>query len=240
MKYTGTQLMDSAPVSQAIVRLALPMVAAILAQSIYNMTDMFFIGKTGDPNMVAAVSLVFPIFMLSQALGNVFATGGSSYISRLLGIKKTAEAKNTSAVSFYLAMASGLLLAVILLCFKTQILNLIGASGAGKTGEGTFVHADGYFSIVVLFMPFAVTSTLFSGLMRSEGATDKAIKLQLVGIVLNIILDPVFILQFGWGTKGAAWATIAGQLASFAYGLWYFHSNLGGMSHNVPAVLPHL
>ena len=67
--------MESAPVSTAIVRLALPMMAAMLAQSIYNMTDMFFIGQTGDPNMVAAVSLAFPIFMLSQALGNVFATG---------------------------------------------------------------------------------------------------------------------------------------------------------------------
>jgi putative MATE family efflux protein len=224
MKYTGTQLMENAPVSQAIIRLALPMVAAMLAQAIYNMTDMFFIGKTGNPNMVAAVSLVFPIFMLSQAIGNVFATGGSSYISRLLGLKNTGEAKNSSAVSFYLAITSGLLLAVILLGLKTRILNLIGAS------EGTFAHADGYFSIVILFMPFAVASTLFSGLMRSEGATDKAMTLQLVGIVLNIILDPVFILQFGWGTKGAAWATIAGQLASFAYGLWYFYSKKSTLS----------
>jgi putative MATE family efflux protein len=180
--------------------------------------------------MVAAVSLVFPIFMLSQALGNVFATGGSGYISRLLGLKNTEEAKNTSAVSFYFAIASGLLLTVILLCFRTQILNLIDASGTGGTGEGTFDPADGYFSIVVLFMPFAVTSTLFSGLMRSEGVTDKAMTLQLVGIVLNIIFDPIFILQFGWGTKGAAWATIAGQLASFAYGLWYFCSKKSTLS----------
>jgi putative MATE family efflux protein len=210
--------MESAPVLQAIIRLALPMVAAMLAQSIYNMTDMFFIGMAGDPGMVAAVSLAFPIFMLSQALGNVFATGGSSYISRLLGIKNTGEAKNTSSVSFYLSMAAGLLLTVLLYCFKTPIINLIGAS------EATFAHTEGYYVIVVLFMPFAVTSTLFSGLMRSEGATNKAMILQLIGIVLNIILDPIFILQFGWGTKGAAWATIIGQLASFAYGIWYFCS----------------
>jgi putative MATE family efflux protein len=215
MKYTGTQLMESAPVSQAIIRLALPMMAAMLAQAIYNMTDMFFIGQTGDPNMVAAVSLVFPIFMLSQALGNIFATGSSSYISRMLGLKNTEESKSTSAVCFYLSLIAGFLLAVLLLCFKMPILNFIGAS------EGTLAHAEGYYAVVVLFMPFAVAGTLFSGLLRSLGATDKAMILQLIGIVLNIILDPIFISVFGWGTKGAAWATIAGQLVSFAYGVWY-------------------
>jgi putative MATE family efflux protein len=70
-------------------------------------------------------------------------------------------------------------------------------------------------------MPFAVAGTLFSGLLRSTGATGKAMTLQLAGIALNIILDPIFISVLGWGTKGAAWATIAGQLVSFAYGVWY-------------------
>jgi Na+-driven multidrug efflux pump len=74
VKYTGIELMSVAPVSTALIRLALPMMVGMLAQAIYNMTDMFFIGQTKDANMVAAVSLVFPLFMLSQALGNVFAT----------------------------------------------------------------------------------------------------------------------------------------------------------------------
>jgi hypothetical protein len=69
------------------------------------MTDMFFIGQTGDPNMAAAVSLAFPLFMLSQALGSIFATGGSSYISRMLGARQTGEARHTSAVSFYGSIA---------------------------------------------------------------------------------------------------------------------------------------
>ena len=224
MKYTGIQLMENAPVSTAVIRLALPMMAAMLAQSIYNMTDMFFIGQTGDPNMVAAVSLAFPIFMLSQALGNVFATGGSSYISRLLGVKNDAESKNTGSVCFYAALIAGLALTALLFCFKTPVITHIGAS------EGTFRHVDGYYSIVILFMPFAVAGTLFSGLLRSEGATGRAMTLQLIGIVLNIILDPIFISVFGWGTRGAAWATIAGQLASFAYGLWYMGSKKTSLS----------
>jgi putative MATE family efflux protein len=224
--------MERAPVSQAVIRLALPMMAAMIAQTIYNMTDMFFIGQTGDPNMIAGVSLVFPLFMLSQALGNIFATGGSSYISRMLGVKNHLEARKTGAVSFYLSMASSLLFTVVLWCFKTPILNLIGAS------ENTLVHAEGYFSIIALFIPVAVTSTLFSALMRSEGAADKAMLLQLVGIVINIILDPIFILVLGWGTRGAAWATILGQLASFFYGIGYVCSGKSTLSIGIKDVRP--
>ncbi|GHV85521.1 MATE family efflux transporter [Spirochaetia bacterium] len=218
MKYTGTQLMETAPVGSAIIRLALPMVAAMLAQAVYNMTDMFFIGKTGDPNMVAAVSLAFPLFMLSQALGNVFATGGSSYISRMLGSKRNDEARITSSVSFYSALGIGILLTGALWIFKTPVLHLIGAS------EGTFAYTNDYFSVVVLFIPVAAAGAVLSGQMRSEGATDKAMTLQLIGIVLNIILDPIFILWYNMGTAGAAWATVAGQAASFAYGVCYFLS----------------
>ncbi|GHV68554.1 MATE family efflux transporter [Spirochaetia bacterium] len=216
--YTGIELMETAPVGPAIIRLALPMVAAMLAQAVYNMTDMFFIGKTGDPNMVAAVSLVFPLFMLSQALGNVFATGGSSYISRMLGSKMNDEARITSSVSFYSALGVGILLTAVLLIFKTPVLRLIGAS------EGTFAYTNDYFSVVVLFIPVAAAGAVLSGQMRSEGSTDKAMTLQLIGIVLNIILDPIFILGYNMGTAGAAWATVAGQAASFAYGVCYFLS----------------
>jgi len=217
-KYTGVELMGTVPVGKAIIRLALPMMAAMLAQSIYNMTDMFFIGQTKDPNMVAAVSLTFPLFMLSQALGNIFATGGSSYISRTLGAKKIDEAKHAAAVSFYAAFGIGLLLTVILWIFKAQILRLIGSSDA------TFAHTDDYFSVVVLFMALATTGAVMSGQMRSEGETRKAMIQQLIGIVLNIILDPIFILLFKMGTAGAAWATVAGQAASFVFGVRYFLS----------------
>ncbi|MCL2126385.1 MAG: MATE family efflux transporter [Oscillospiraceae bacterium] len=217
-KYTGVELMDSAPISTAIIRLALPMMLAMLAQSIYNMTDMYFIGQTGDPNMVAAIALANPLFMLSQALGNIFATGGSSYISRMLGAKRNDEAKHTATVSFYCAFCVGALLTIVLLSIKGPALRLIGASDA------TFKHTNDYFSVVCMFMAFAASGAVMSGQMRSEGAAKKAMLLQLIGIVLNIILDPIFILVFDWGTAGAAWATIAGQFVAFIYGVRYFLS----------------
>ena len=157
-KYSGIELMETAPVGTAIIRLALPMIAAMLAQAIYNMTDMFFIGQTGNPNMVAAVSLAFPLFMLSQAVGNIFATGGAAYISRMLGAKRLDEARHTSSVLFYGALGIGLALAVILFMVKAPLLRLIGASDA------TFAETDAYFSVVNIFMPIAlVFPTLFSG-----------------------------------------------------------------------------
>ena len=225
-KYTGIELMGSAPVGTAIIRLALPMMVAMLAHAIYNMTDMFFIGQTKDPNMVAAVSLAFPLFMLSQAVGNIFATGGSSYISRMLGAKENDEARHTSAVAFYASLGVGILLTVILTVFKTPVLRLIGASDA------TFGYTNDYFTVVALFMAFASAGTVMSGQMRSEGATKQAMILQIIGFALNIILDPIFILGFGMGTAGAAWATIAGQVASFVYGICYFASKKTILSIN--------
>lgn len=216
--------MDSAPVGSAIIRLAVPMIIAMLAQSIYSMTDMFFIGKTGDPNMVAAVALANPLFMLSQAMGNIFATGGSNYISRMLGAKKSDEAKRASAVSLYSAFIAGILITVVLLCFKMPVLRIIGAK------DSTFSHTNSYFSVVALFMSFATAGAVMSGQMRSEGETGKAMTLQIIGIVVNIALDPVFIIMLNLGTAGAAWATIAGQVAAFIYGMRYFLSKTAILS----------
>jgi Na+-driven multidrug efflux pump len=88
-------------VAQSIIKLALPMMLGMIAQLVYNITDTFFIGQTGDPNMVAGISLTMPLVMLSQGLGNIFGVGASSYISRLLGARKTEKAMQTNAVSFY-------------------------------------------------------------------------------------------------------------------------------------------
>jgi Na+-driven multidrug efflux pump len=84
----------------AIIKLALPMMLGMIAQMIYNMTDTFFIGQTGDPNMVAGISLAMPLFIVSQGLGNIFGVGTSSYISRLLGARKDKDAKRTCAAAF--------------------------------------------------------------------------------------------------------------------------------------------
>jgi putative MATE family efflux protein len=218
MKYSSLELMETVPAGKSIIRLALPMMLGMIAQMVYNMTDTFFIGQTGDPNMVAGISLTMPLFMVSQGFGNIFAVGASSYISRVLGAKNIDEAKHTNAVSFYTTIIFGVIITVILFIFKTPILKVIG------TSDTTFVYADDYFSVISVFILFAIVNIALSGQIRSEGATDKAMNGMLLGIVLNIILDPIFILWFGWGVAGAAWATVIGIIASVIYFIAHFMS----------------
>ncbi|MHB9291587.1 MATE family efflux transporter [Hollandina sp. SP2] len=211
MNDDSISLMERERPAIAIIRLALPMMVGMIAQMVYNMTDTFFIGQTGDPNMVAGISLAMPLFMVSQGVGNIFGVGASSYISRLLGARQGKDAKRTCAVAFWTTLGMGLLMTVALVLFKRPILRISG------TSEVTFVYADEYFSIISAFIAVSLLNIALSGLIRSEGATTKAMRGMLIGIVLNVILDPVFILAMDWGVAGAAWATVIGTIASVLY-----------------------
>jgi putative MATE family efflux protein len=218
MRKDTKTLMETAPVLESIITLALPMMLGMIAQMVYNMTDTFFIGQTGNPNMVAGISLVFPLFMVSQGIGNIFGIGAASYISRKLGERRLDTARQTNVVSFYTTLVVGIVITVALFLLKSPILRLVGASKA------TLPYADSYFSIISLFIVFAILSIGLSGQIRSEGATHEAMRGMLLGIVTNIILDPVFILALGWGVAGAAWATIIGQIVSTLYFIVFFLS----------------
>jgi putative MATE family efflux protein len=208
----------------AIIRLALPMMLAMIAQLIYNITDTFFIGQTGDPNMVAGISLAMPLFMVSQGVGNIFGIGAASYISRLLGARKGKEAKQACSVAFWTTLCLGFIITAALFLFKGPFLRVSGAS------DVTFSYADDYFSIISAFIAVALLNIALSGQMRSEGATAKATQGMLVGIVLNVILDPVFILALDWGIAGAAWATVIGMIASVIYCCLHFTSGRSVLS----------
>jgi putative MATE family efflux protein len=224
MNNDSIALMERERPAVAIIRLALPMMLAMIAQMVYNMTDTFFIGQTGDPNMVAGISLAMPLFIVSQGIGNIFGVGASSYISRLLGARKGKEAKRTCSVAFWTTLGMGLLITAALFLFRKPFLRVSGAS------EITFPYADSYFSIINAFIAVALLNIALSGQMRSEGATAKATQGMLVGIVLNVILDPVFILVLDWGVAGAAWATVIGMIASVIYYCLHFVSRRSVLS----------
>jgi putative MATE family efflux protein len=233
MKRTdGITLMESTPVPISILRLALPMMLASVAQMVYNMTDTFFIGQTGDPNMVAGISLAMPLFMFSQGIGNIFALGAASYISRMLGAKNTDEARHTSAVSFYVTLGIGGIITALLMFLQNPILHIIG------TSDVTFPYASDYFSIISIFISFAMVNIALNGQVRAEGESTTAMISMLIGIILNIILDPIFILYFGWGVKGAAWATVIGIIASVCYYLFYYARGRSHLSIHIRYFVP--
>jgi putative MATE family efflux protein len=222
---TGTlELMGKAPVSQAIIKLALPTMIGMIAQSVYNMVDLLFIGMTGDPNLVAGVSLAMPLFFLTQGLGGIFAMGSASYISRKLGAGDFESARRTNATSIYLSLLIALCMTALCLIFKDSLLKLSGASA------NTYGPTDSYFTIVAAFAVVMMLNVTMQGLIRSEGATLQATIGMMLGIVANIILDPLFIFTFGWGIRGAAWATIVGATISDIYFIMFFRSGKSQLS----------
>ena len=183
---------------------------------IYNMADTFFIGQTGDPMQVAAVSLATPVFMVFMALGNLFGIGGSSAISRSLGEKKLERARNISSFCCYSSLGLGVLMAVLFLIGMDAILKLIGAS------EYTVGFAREYLTYIAFGGPFIMFGTAFGNILRGEGAAKESMIGNMIGTVTNIVLDPIMILFLGWGVAGAAIATVIGNIAASAYYVCYF------------------
>ncbi|MGD1823650.1 MAG: MATE family efflux transporter [Pleomorphochaeta sp.] len=209
-------LLENAPVKSAIIKLALPTMLAMAMQMIYNLTDTYFIGQTGNLNLVAAISLASPLIMMFQAAGNIFASGTSCYISQRLGAKDYIEAKRSNSVAFYSSIIVALVFTLFFLIFEDNILNIIG------TSKDTIGPTSRYLDVMTYLCIFPILNVTLAGLIRSEGATDKAMKGMIIGIVLNIILDPIFILGLNMESAGAAWATIIGNIVSVLYFFAHF------------------
>ncbi|HPR77236.1 MAG TPA: MATE family efflux transporter, partial [Candidatus Limiplasma sp.] len=210
------EMMEKGPVAKSILTLALPTMLGMVVQMIYNMTDTYFIGQTRDPYLVAGISLVMPLFFVIQGIGNVFAVGAASLISRQLGAKRFEDARRTNAVSFYTTLILGGVMTLLLMIFKNPLMSLIGASPV------TYQPADDYFSIISLFaIPMVLVITL-GGQLRSEGATIQSTIGTAIGLCINIVLDPIFILTLNMKAAGAAWATIIGACCSVLYYILYY------------------
>ena len=213
---TNTDLFEKAPVPKAVATMAVPTMISMLVVVIYNMADTFFIGQTKDPLQVAAVSLATPVFMIFMALGHLFGIGGSSAISRALGERRKDRAWHISSFCCYVSLGLGVMVAVISVLGMEQILHLIGAS------ENTIGFARQYLTIISIGAPTIMFSTAFANILRGEGASRESMVGNLLGTIVNIILDPVMILGLGWGVFGAALATIIGNIAACFFYISYY------------------
>lgn len=210
------ELMNSMKVSKAVAQMAIPSVISSLVTVVYNMADTFFVGQTGDPLQVAAVSLTNPIFILLMAFANMFGMGGSAVASMAMGEQNEKRVKNTSAFVTYASLFVGILFAVILYVFMNPILTVFGANAQ------TYDFAKGYVFHIAYGAPFIIWSAAASFVVRAEGASKEAMIGSMIGTIVNIVLDPVFISVFGMGAAGAAIATTIGNILASCYYLWYF------------------
>lgn len=207
MKKDTQQLFESSPIPRAVMNSALPAMAAMLMVLIYNLADTFFIGQTGDDLQVAAVSLATPVFLIFMAVGSVFGIGGTSVISRALGARNEEFARKACSFCMWCCVTVGLIMSAAFLIFTDDILRLIGAS------DDTWEYAKTYLTIVSCSGPFVLIANCYSNVIRAEGQSAQAMLGQIIGNLLNIVLDPIMILTLGWDIAGAAIATVIGNVA---------------------------
>ena len=202
---TREDLFRSLPIPTALRVMILPAVASQLIVLIYNMADTFFVGQTNNPYMVAGTSLILPLFNITICLAGLAGVGGGSLVSRLLGQNREEEARRTATFSLYLGLAVSALFALIMGLFMRPILTLLGA------GENTYQFARQYALCVIVAggVP-TVLSNVLSNLLRSVGRSREAGLGIILGGLLNIALDPLFmfvLLPEGQEVLGAGVAT---------------------------------
>ena len=207
----GTQ-----PVGRLLWQYALPGVIAMTASSLYNMVDSIFIGHGVGPMALAALGISFPLMNIGAAFGAAVGIGGSTLMSLRLGQRQYDKANNVLGNMVALNIITGLLVGIVSIIFLDPILRFFGAS------EQTLPHAHDYMFILLVGN---VVTHLYLGLnaaLRSASKPRQAMIATIVTVVLNTILDPIFIWPLHMGIKGAAIATILAQVIVLCWQLWQF------------------
>lgn len=209
------QALREAPAGKLLIQLCIPTIVVMLVIVVYNMADIFFMGKTGDTNQVAAISMSSPIFSILQGIGTLIGGGGCIAISMALGKKEMEQIKKFSSFCCYAALALGLVFAVAVNLFMEPVIRMLGVSSqvAG--------YAEQYIRILSLGAPAVLFSNVYANLVRADGAAVQSMIANGVGTVANIILDPILILGFDMGITGAAVATVLGNVFSSIYLVYY-------------------
>lgn len=211
---TKEELFEQMPVTKAIFKLTIPMIISSVISIVYNLSDTFFVGKLNNPVENAAVTLVAPAMTLFYAITNLFGVGSSSLMSRMLGIKDYDKVRKASATGIYSGLFFSILLSAITLIFNAPILNILGSDS--QTYDVTKQYL--FWTVGVGAVP-GIMNILFSFILRSEGRALLASIGAISGCVLNIILDPFFILPFGLnlGAAGAGLATFISNCFALLY-----------------------
>jgi len=210
-----TQLAE-APIKKLLWKLSAPAMVGMLVMALYNLVDTIFVGRAVGILGIAGIAIVFPINMLVMAIEQTIGIGGASFISRKLGERKKEETEFALGNIVSLVVISSIVMTVLGFIFVKPLLIAFGAT------DTILPLAVEYARIIILGILFFSFGMVGSTLVRAEGNAKVAMIIMLIGAVLNIILDPIFIFGFGMGMAGAAWATVLSQMATCLYVLYYF------------------
>lgn len=209
-----TRIFETAPIPRAVMSLSAPTVVSSLVMVLYNLADTYFVGMLGDPVQNAAVTLAAPLLLAFNAVNNLFGVGSSSMMSRGLGRKDHDAVRKSSAFGFYCALISGLLFSAVYTLFKRPVLTVLGADSVTADATAEYLKWT-----VSLGAAPAILNVVMSYMVRSEGASLHASIGAMSGCLLNIVLDPIFILPEGldMGAAGAGFATFLSNCAACLY-----------------------
>ncbi|MCD7835456.1 MAG: MATE family efflux transporter [Lachnospiraceae bacterium] len=209
-----TELFERTPIPRAVMKMAVPTVLSSLVMVIYNLADTYFVGMLNNSIENAAVTLAAPVLLAFNAIINLFGVGGSSLMSRYLGQKEYTAVRKSSVISFYCAFGFSILFSFSFAAFHTQMLVILGTTA--DTAAATWQYL--WWTAVCGAVP-AILNVVLANLVRAEGSSLHASIGTMSGCILNIILDPIFILPFGlnMGAAGAGLATFLSNCAACVY-----------------------
>ena len=199
-KYNREEIL-SGNLFKAIMGLTIPVIINSFLQTMYNLTDTFWLGKLGTEEL-AAINLVTPMQNVVINFGSGITVAGSVLISQYIGAKKDEEAKSMANQIFLCAMIFSVVMAGLLSLFTPAIVNWLGADGE------TYEYSKTYLQLVILDMPFLYTVNMYNSIHQAQGDTVKPMLMNLMGICVNMVLDPLLMIVFNWGVAGAALATV--------------------------------
>lgn len=200
------------PIGRAVLSMSVPMIISQAITIIYNVADTFFVGQLNKPDQVAAITLALPLFYFLTALTNLFGVGGSSMVSRHLGLGEDRSAKNCAAFCIWTSVGISFLYGLLIFFARPALLPAIGADA--DTYAYTYQYI--FWTITVGAVP-TVFNPMIANLIRAEGYSKQASFGVAFGGILNIILDPLFVFGFHMEVTGAAIATVLSAWAATAY-----------------------
>ncbi len=209
-----TGLFESVPIPRAVVALCVPTIISSLVMVLYNLADTYFVGILNDPVQNAAVTLAGPVLLAFNAVNNLFGVGSSSMMSRALGRKDYDTVHRSSAFGFYCALLCGVIFSAACTVGKTPLLALLGADEVTTQATSDYM----LWTVSCGAVP-AILNVVLAYMVRAEGAVLHASIGTMSGCLLNIVLDPVFILPWGldMGAAGAGLATFISNCVACAY-----------------------
>jgi len=227
MKDQKKNILDDDRVGRLLFKLALPAFVGMFVMSLYNIVNTIFIGRFVGPLGIAGLSIVFPIQMISMGIGLLMGIGGASLMSISFGAGNISRAEHALGNAVTCTFIASFILMAFGLAKMDFCLTVLGAS------ETILPYARDYMRIIMVGMFFQTFAMAFNSLIRAEGNARVPMTGMLTGAILNIILDAIFIIHLKMGVTGAALGTVAAQMITVSYFMWYYFSDKSRLKFHI-------